>query len=355
MKKWFFVGCVLLCSFVNATPYVTNVVAKQRYPWNGKVDISFEVVGDPTVGLPEGKVAELSITMTDQVKGKAYTATNLTGDTEPTEGKHNVVWDMTTQGIQVYSPKAVFTVAYCPNDPLYRVIDVSEGSAAEQYPVTFLRAIPNGGWSDEYKTDKIVLRRIDGTDGVYYAGVFQITQAQWDKVMGGTSTSTNPKNSVSYNSIRGNADTYDWPTSTEVDETSFVGKLRQKTGLTTLDLPSEAEWEFAARAGVTTKWLCGDSEAGLSEYAWYSGNSGDSIHPVGELRPNAWGLYDVHGNVWEWCLDRYSSGSYYRELRGGAYDIGAPLCAFAHWQHYFGPSTAWDVFGFRLFCRSESK
>ena len=352
MKNWLFVGCALLCAVVNATPYVTNVVAKQRYPWNGTVDISFEVVGDVEADLPEGKVAELSVTMTDQKTGKTYAATNLTGDTEPTAGIHHIVWDMSEQGVQVYSPKAMFTVACCSNDPLYRVIDVSGGSDAEQYSVSFLRAVPDGGWSDEYKTDKIVLRRIDGTDGVYYAGVFQITAAQWDKVMGGTSTSTNPKNNVSYNTIRGNADTYNWPTSTKVDATSFIGKLRQKTGLTMLDLPSEAEWEFAARAGVTTKWLCGDSETGLAEYAWYSGNDG-SMHGVGLKKANAWGLYDVHGNVWEWCLDKYSSGSSNRMLRGGAWPDGATKCALAY-RNSNTPSNYWNTYGFRVFCRPES-
>ena len=345
--------CALLCAVANAAePYVTNVVAKQRYPWNGKVDISFEVVGNLEANLPEGKVAELSVTMTDQKTGKTYAATNLTGDIEPTEGIRHVIWDMTAQGVQVYSPEAVFTVAYLQKEPLYRVIDISGGSEAEQYSVSFLRAVPAGGWSDEYKTDNIVLRRIDGTNGVYYAGIFEVTQAQWDKVMGGTSTGTTPKDNVSYNTIRGNANTYNWPTSTEVDPTSFIGKLRQKTGLTMLDLPSEAEWEFAARAGVTTEWLCGDSDTGLAEYAWYSEKDG-STHGVGLKNPNAWELYDVHGNVWEWCLDLYVSGKSGRVLRGGAYSNVASVCAFAY-RSSTSPSYNWYSHGLRLFCRPGS-
>lgn len=348
MKKFIMALGALVCLFANAAPYITNVSAKQRYPWNGKVDISFEVVGDPTEALPEGKVAELSIEMAEKTTGKKYSVANITGDIEPAEGIHNVVWDMTAQGIAIYATNVLFSVSYLEKAPLYRIIDVSGGSEAETYTVSSLSAVPEGGWNDEYKTEKIVLRRIDGTNGVYYAGIFQITGAQWDKVMGGTSTSIKPKG-VSYNSIRGNVDSYNWPSSDAVDTASFMGKLRQRTGLTTLDLPSEEEWEFAARAGVTTKWLCGDSETGLKNYAWYSTNSGSATHEVGTLLPNAWGLYDVHGNVWEWCLDSiYGS---YRVLRGGAYYSDASSCAFDY-RNSYSPSYGSSFCGFRLFCRS---
>lgn len=243
-------------------------------------------------------------------------------------------------------------VAQTMGSGLYMVIDLN--STDYGFPVTYLDAAPTQ-WGDEYKTNKIVLRRIDKSNGTYYAGVFEITEAQWDKVMGGSSTSTKPK-AVSYNAVRGDADVYDWPSSNEIAANSFMGSLRLMTGIPTFDLPSETEWEYAARTGVTTKWLCGDSEEGLENFAWYSTNSDGSTHEVGTRQANAWGLYDVHGNVWEWCLSR---GSGYfdnskRVLCGGAYETIASNCAFAD-RNNRDPYYGWDDFGFRLFCRLGSK
>ena len=134
-----------------------------------------------------------------------------------------------------------------------------------------------------------------------------------------------------------------------------MGALRQMTGIPTFDLPSEDEWVYAARAGVTTTWLCGDSETGLDDYAWYSANSDGGTHPVGMRRANAWGLYDVHGNVWEWCLDYFYADRFngYRVLRGGAYDSGASDCAFSC-RGNNSPSYGHSCDGFRLFCRPGS-
>ena len=233
---------------------------------------------------------------------------------------------------------------------LYMVIDLS----GRRYRVSYLDAAPSK-WRDEYKTRKIVLRRIDAAGGTYYAGVFEVTEAQWDRVMGGgSSNSTKAKAYASFNAIRGDSNAYDWPHTNKVDPDSFMGRLRERTGLETLDLPSEAEWEFAARAGVTTMWLCGDSADGLGDYAWYRANSGGQTHEVGTRKPNAWGIYDVHGNVWERCLNRYSSGRSSLVLRGGAYDCDASNCAFS-FPYLHAPPNGTHFSGFRLFCRPSSK
>ena len=123
----------------------------------------------------------------------------------------------------------------------------------------------------------------------FYIGRFAITRAQFREVTGrtpeGPDANTLPISGISY--------------ATAID---FCRRLSGTTNLT-VRLPAEAEWEYACRAGTTTPYHSGTSEADLARVGWYSENSDHRAHPVGEKQPNAWGLYDTHGNVWEFCGD----------------------------------------------------
>jgi formylglycine-generating enzyme required for sulfatase activity len=124
----------------------------------------------------------------------------------------------------------------------------------------------------------------------FYLGVTEVTQGQYKKVMG-----DNP---------RSFSRTGDFPVErvSWEDAVEFCKKLSAKEG-ETYRLPTEAEWEYACRAGSTTRYCFGDDESQLGEYAWFNENSNRRTHPVGTKKPNAWGLYDMHGNVWERCQD----------------------------------------------------
>lgn len=128
-------------------------------------------------------------------------------------------------------------------------------------------------------------------------------------------------------------------------------------------LPTEAEWEYAARAGTSTKWAWGDDDGKSGEYAWFEDNSGKRTHPVAQLRPNAWGLYDMAGNVWEWVADRYdrySSASQQDPLgsfsgskqvaRGGGWDHSTSNLRPAH-RDRGGPGSTDGYMGFRCVAR----
>ena len=264
---------------------------------------------------------------------------------------------------------------------LYCEVDLSAGQGVKHYPVKYLAAEPSGwskekGWPDEYKTTKLVLRRIEagayimGNDQSdeshrvtltkpFYIGVFEVTQKQYQLVMGSNpskfSGDKRPVEQVSYNMIRGASSGAKWPLSSEVDSSSFLGKLRARTGLE-FDLPTEAQWEYASRAGAMTIYSYGNSADG--DYMWYNSNSSRSSHDVGSKNPNPWGVYDMHGNVYEWCLDwsgmlaygtdpKGASSGTDRVFRGGSWFSSARYCGLSY-RHSIPPSNGFGDYGFRL-------
>ncbi len=224
---------------------------------------------------------------------------------------------------------------------LYCVIDLSAGPNADKYPVSYLPAEPKDGWTDEYKTTKLVLRRIEpgsfkmcGKYDVtltkpFYIGIFEVTQRQYELVTGHNPSlhkgDMRPVERVSWNRVRGDSAKFDWPSSKEVEPFSFMGRLRSRTGVVSFDLPTEAQWEYACRAGSTSAYNNGgDSLEDLKLLGRCNDNQSDGKggYPdhtrVGSYRSNAWGLYDMHGNVSEWCLNWFGPLS-----SGGADPVGS--------------------------------
>jgi formylglycine-generating enzyme required for sulfatase activity len=145
------------------------------------------------------------------------------------------------------------------------------------------------------------------------------------------------------------------------DVTAFCQWLSEKEVETT-HLPTEAQWEYACRAGTRTTWYSGDDDGALKEHAWFANNSGEKTHPVGQKSPNAWGLYDMHGSVREWCQDWFgdhyyatspmhdppgSSGGSYRVYRGGGWRDGAIGCTPSYRRGWVPGYRDGDV-GFRV-------
>jgi len=130
------------------------------------------------------------------------------------------------------------------------------------------------------------------------------------------------------------------------DGVAYAKWLSEKTG-DIYRLPTEAEWEYSCRAGTTTKWSFGDDEKELTKYAWYDKNSDNKTHPVGKKLPNPWGLYDMHGNVWEWCEDWYDKDKRYKVLRGGSWNYFASLSR-SSFRFRSSPGYRFVNGGFRL-------
>jgi len=146
----------------------------------------------------------------------------------------------------------------------------------------------------------------------FWLGKYELTQGQWQAVMGTTPWS-GQENYV-WEKPNVPAVYISWD-----DVQSFIEKLNEAAGEEIFRLPTEAEWEYACRAGTTTLWCFGDDEGQLGEYAWYYDNAGaggrNYGQKVGTKLPNPWGLYDMHGNVYEWVLDWYEVGSYSSEAQ----------------------------------------
>jgi len=197
--------------------------------------------------------------------------------------------------------------------------------------------------SESRQTDERPVHRVTITKP-FYIGIYEVTQAEYKAIMGTNPSwfkgDDRPVEQVSWNIAK-----------------EFCRQLSEKEGRT-YRLLTEAEWEYCCRAGTTTKYYWGDKIDG--NYLWYYENSDRQTHPVGQKLPNAWGLYDMAGNVWEWCEDRYGSYSpdeqtdpagpsegLFRVLRGGSWKSVANNTRSVD-RNYSIPSSRYRLVGFRV-------
>jgi formylglycine-generating enzyme required for sulfatase activity len=174
----------------------------------------------------------------------------------------------------------------------------------------------------------IQIEMVKVPDATFAIGKYPVTQKQYQAVMGVNPSHfqgnpQNPVEQVTYN-----------------DAIAFCQELSQVTGKN-YRLPTESEWEYACRAGTITNYYFGDDRRQLEDYAWYLDNSHNTTHPVGQKKPNAWGLYYMHGNVWEWCEEGY--------MRGGSWGSNPNSCRSAVRDNSYRRVYRYTL-GFRVVC-----
>lgn len=212
------------------------------------------------------------------------------------------------------------------------------------------RLLKQWGWWNDYFYNECPRHAVKLSE--FSMSRYPVTQAQWDAIMG-----TAPSN---FKGMHLPVERISWN-----DAQDFCLRLSEETGKM-YRLPTEAEWEYACRAGSSDIWCFGSDPTILSQYAWFSENAENQTHPVGQLQPNAWGLFDMHGNVWEWCQDAYisdvyatlhtqspavnpmyASGGSMRVIRGGSW-YNFPARVRASGRNYGGPAHPYHDVGFRI-------
>lgn len=409
MKKLMMLVAAVAATAAMAGAGVSVGTPQQRYPWNGKMDIPYTLTGTDAA-----KTYQLVTTLT--VGGATKAVTNELG--QVADGNYTTTVDCAALfGTAVSNQTAAVklavlayvkpAIAITPVTKLYGpflIIDLTP-DANGKFLTTECDYPPEGawtkdrGWTDDYKSKYLVLRKVSagtypgfhsnpGKDQTwkqtagYWIGVFEVTEAQYDRVMGVATPSESlvAKGGIRYDTIRGTSDP-----GTAVTGTSFMKQLCDKcidkdgNPVTGFDLPTEWQWNIAYCAGTTTQFYWGDGTDVADQYAWFdtsdwtkgSGTPGAQV--VGLKKPNAWGLYDIAGNVFEWCRDVFNDNdrligelenaetyntqvgglANLRPLRGGSFNGGAAFCA-RYFRISAPCSSGGDGNGFRL-SRMSSK
>lgn len=398
MWKNVFAGLAASLVLTAAGATVESVFARQMWPWQTHFEVSYVL----RTALSEA--VDVSLKVSAGGDEYIIPAAELLGETAGlTAGEYKLVWDSTVSSaptaawLKAHSGRLAFNVVTAPSASAaeYLVIDLSGGPDAASWPSERITGKPYGGWTTEHKTTKLVLRRIyaggsgnvfssekgvtfkfgcdSGTDQAYkcsddfdavdatltndyWIGVFELTQKQYQLITGDSVSSAAfttgdayPQTKIGYYThMRGETVGCLWPRSSDVDADSLMGILRAKVALPRaippewkFDLPTEAQWEYACRAGTTGPWNNGgtydvyiydeteslEGDRNLDLVGWNPANCNTGGKPVGEKLANAWGLYDMHGNAAEYCID-YNYAGVTQKGRSGFEPMGyAPSSA----------------------------
>ena len=407
MRILLLVFSVVFLASAGAAPSVSGVTLVQD-PVTRNVRVGYVLAGDRAVVT----VAFL----TNGIPLAAEASLCVVGDVNRVieVGSRQILWRPDRECAAGWAERAVTArVTAWPLDdpPDFMAVDLTD-SPSPRWFYASAAAVPGGLSNNLYKTDWMLFRKIPakgirwrmgggeevGTykanvldtradeqyHGVtlghnYYLSVYEATAQQCARMSGNAQTVANPTHpavNYSYNVLRGTG----WPESPEVAPESSLAAFRARTGLASLDLPTEAEWEFACRCGSGAAFGNGEDLSSFDgpipgDLGWCSSDKVGGRQPVGQKVPNRWGLYDMHGNVAELCRDWYAASFYAagseqtnpvgataseatgsRVTRGGAFVLGAAQCRSASRSFAWNPSEIkYGWVGFRLACAARAE
>ena len=400
VKRILFFVSMAAAFAANAKLEISGLSARQQYPWNNKVDISYTVGGT----IAEGDAYKVSFGYVTS-GGVTNWVPELVRRIDSSTPAGTVATNFTVEaGVRENGSRLFTAIEPMPLHGDWMVVDLDTGFV--DYKDYTLDQATNIFNTAEYKTSKMVFRRVPvgsylagktwdlsqyNGGKTYWIGMFPVTQAQYLKITGSNPSSLKtghgpagtlsyddtiecrPVETVSWDDIRGEGSTYSTMGAGYAAD-SFIGRLNAltggNTGETGFDLPTEIMFEIAERAGTTSSYWWGDSpdEAADENGLWCavsSANSGSRTVEVGRVKPNAWGLYDTAGNVWEWALDDNSLGNLSnattpyvpaagsassRRYRGGGGWSNAPSYDFflSSFRLYDASSLRYSLIGFRV-------